>query len=306
MDKIKYKTLFGQIIQIKHGMQIDFVKLEENLKHLKEGGSLTYKDLENIADEDCWPFNKYWIWPSKGQIEDKLKNTVGWFTKLPNGEDEIIGSLCAIFRNIALVSIVLRFACPKHYVIYSRPPLKILRIERGANDVEEYLNYVDEMRILRQSFGVAKTADVDMIVWTIAQEKGQYLRDFKKLLAEQLPENLTPAELVTYLSNEPLKIAEAYFKQQAYKTAGFWTAKAYEKFLRYECIRAVGFIPARQNGEIQTLIDCLCRTSDYRFMGDILHKLRKLRNKAVHRSESFAKKDAREFLEGLKNLMENF
>ena len=31
--------------------------------------------------------------------------------------------------------------------------------------------------------------------------------EFKKLLAEQLPDNLKPGELITYLSNDPLKIA---------------------------------------------------------------------------------------------------
>jgi len=34
-------------------------------------------------------------------------------------EEEIIGNLCEIFRNISLVSIILRFVRPKHYVIYS-------------------------------------------------------------------------------------------------------------------------------------------------------------------------------------------
>lgn len=145
---------------------------------MREGEPLSYCDLEIIADDSCWPSSKYWMWPSREVIEDKLERTAGWFADIPNDEEEIIKNLCEIFRNIALVSIVLRFVCPKHYVIYSRPPLKILRIERGANDVEEYLNYVGEMRLLRRSFKVAKTADVDMIVWTIAQEKGQHLRNF--------------------------------------------------------------------------------------------------------------------------------
>lgn len=78
---------------------------------------------------------------------------------------------------------------------------------------------------------------------------------------------------------------------------------AFEKFLRNECIRAIGFIPERQNGEIQSLINCLCRTSDYRFMDDALHTLRKLRNKAVPRSDAFAKGDATSFVDGLRNLM---
>jgi len=140
MDARKYEKLFKQVIKKKHGMEIDFETIESCVKHLREGEALSYCDLEIIADDSCWPFSKYWMWPSKEQIEDKLKNTAGWFTKLPNGEEKIIGNLCEIFRNIALVSIILRFACPKHYVIYSRQPLKILRIERGAYDVEEYLN----------------------------------------------------------------------------------------------------------------------------------------------------------------------
>jgi len=303
MDPKKYEKLFKQIIKKRHGMDIDFETIESCVRHLKEGEPLSYCDLEIIADDSCWPFSKYWMWPSKEQIENKLKNTSSWFRNLPNNEEEIIRNLSEIFRNIALVSVILRFVWPEHYVIYSRPPLKILRIERGANDLEEYLNYVGEMRLLRRSFGVPKTADVDIIVWTIAQEKGQYLRDFKKLLAEQLPENLTPAELVTYLSNEPLKIAEAYYNHKAYKTAGFWAAKAFENFLRDECRRVIGFIPERQNGEIHSLINCLCRTSDYRFLDDELHRLRKLRNKAVHRSDAFTKGDASSFVDGLRNLM---
>ncbi len=191
MDKIKYKMLFDQITQTKHEMQIDFEKVEANLKHLREGGSLTYIDLENIADENCWPFNKYWRWPSKHQIEEHLKRTSGLFKNLPNSEEKAIRSLDEIFKNIALVSIILRFVHPKHYAIYSRPSLKIMRTERGIDNVEEYLNYVEELRILKDSFGVDKTSEVDIIVWAIAQEKGKSIKELKKLLAEHLPENLS-------------------------------------------------------------------------------------------------------------------
>ncbi|MFX0135978.1 MAG: hypothetical protein ACFFDN_20210, partial [Candidatus Hodarchaeota archaeon] len=221
---------------------------------------------------------------------------------LPENEEEIIGNLCAFFKNIALVSIILRFVWPKHYVIYSRPPLKILRIERGTNDLEEYLNYVQEMRLLRQTFGADKTADVDMIVWTIAQEKGEYLREFKELLAEYLPENLTPGELITYLSNDPIKIADTYFKKSDYETSGFWAARSFEKLLREECLSIFGFPPPRENGEIITNIKYLCKTKKYQFEEGTLHKLRKLRNKAVHKSRFFTKEDAKYFLDLMKSL----
>ena len=306
MDKSKYETLFNQIIKKKHGMVIDFEIIEAKLGHLREGDALTYSDLEIIANDKCWPFNKYWMWPSKDQIEEKLKGTNELFKNLPGTEEnekKVINNLDEIFKNIALVSIILRFICPKYYAIYSRPPLKILRIERGTNDIEEYLNYVGERRLLKRSFQVVTTAEVDMIVWAIAQEKGAHLREFKKLLAKQLPENLKPGELITYLSNDPLKIAEIFFRQMDHKTAGFWATRAYEKFLRDKCVCLIGFIPSRENGEIITLIDYLCSRPEYKHERNTFHKIRRLRNKAVHESKDFTKNDAKDFIERLKSLI---
>ena len=160
MDSIIFGDLFREIIRKKHGMETNFEKIESKLDHLRRENSLSYSDLEIIADESCWPFNQYWMWPSKEQIEEKLKETSGWFKNLPNDEEKVIGGLDGIFKNIALISIILRFVHPNLYAVYSRPPLRILRIERGFNDVEEYLNYVYLLRLLKHSFGVTKTADV--------------------------------------------------------------------------------------------------------------------------------------------------
>jgi len=302
MDKNEYKELFKKLIRKKHGMEIYFEKIEAKLDHLRKGNFLAYSDLEIIGDDSCWPFSKHWMWPSKEQVEEKLKKTSGWFVNLPENEEKIIGDLDGIFKNIALVSIILRFVHPNLYAIYSRPSLKILRIERGFNDVEEYLNYVYLMRILKHSFRVTRTADIDIIVWAIAYEKGSYIRQLKELLAEQLPENLTPEDLITFLHGNPLKIAEVYYRKKVIKIAGFWVAEAFEKFLRKECISLLGFIPARKNGEILTLVDLLCKTKKFKYECDKLHKLRKLRNKAVHPLEEFTKDNAKYFLKTLEYL----
>ena len=78
MDSVIFRDLFKEIIRKKHGMEVDFESIEEKLEHLRGGKSLTYSDLEIIGDERCWPFNKYWIWPSKDQVEAKLKETEAW------------------------------------------------------------------------------------------------------------------------------------------------------------------------------------------------------------------------------------
>lgn len=302
MDSIIFGDLFREIIRKKHGMEVDFDSIEEKLDHLRGGKSLAYSDLEIIGDEKCWSFKKYWMWPSKDQIEAKLKKTEGWFKTLPEKEEEIIGDLAGIFKNIALVSIILRFVHPTHYAIYSRPPLKILRIDRGFNDVEEYLNYVQLLRLLKHSFGVTKTADVDMIVWAIVYEKGEYLKKLKKMIAEQLPEKLSPEELMIFLSDNPLKIAEAYYGKKDIKTAGLWAAIAFEKFIRFEYVSFFGFRYERKNGEIVSKVRLLCNTKKFRYESQKLHKLRELRNSAVHESSEFKKDDAKYFIDTMKYL----
>jgi HEPN domain-containing protein len=306
MNQSKYEKLFKEIIRSKHGMEIDFEKIESKLAHLSEGMPLTYSDLEIIGDDSCWPFSKYWMWPSNDQIEKYLPKTKGWFKNLPIREEETISNLTGIFKNIALVSIILRFVHPLHYAIYSRPPLKMLRVERGINDTAEYMNYLQVMRTLRKSFGVSKTADVDIIVWATAYAKGEHLRTLKKLLADRLPENLGPGEIITYLSSDPLKIAELYLKINDYETAGYWAAIALEKFLREQCFILFGYIPTGGEGEIITIINYLCKTETYINKGAILHRLRNLRNRAVHISKKFTKDDAKYFIETIKSLITSY
>lgn len=297
MDSIIFGDLFREIIRKKHGMEVDFDSIEEKLDHLRGGKSLAYSDLEIIGDEKCWPFKKYWMWPSKKQVKQLLKNTRGWLKDLPKNEEWTIGELNGIFKNIALVSIILRFVWPEYYAIYSRPPLKILRIERGIDDSEEYLNYVQTLRLLKQSFGVTKISEVDMIVWVVSQEKNEYLRELTKLLANQLPENLTPEELLHYLQDNPAKIAEVYYRKGAYKTSGMWVATAFEKFLQDECKRLKLSIPRKKNGKIQNLLNSLSRTDEYWYKRETMKDLKGLRNKAVHESGTFTKNDALKFLE---------
>lgn len=274
---MKYENLFKKIVMQKHGMEVDFERIEEKLHHLKDGDPLTCDDLLIIGDDCCWPFSKYWMWPAREQIEEKLTDTKGWFKDLndnPDIEAKIISGLDEIFKSIALVSIILRFVFPDRYAIYSRPPLKILRIERGANDVEEYLNYLEVLRLLKRSFKVSKTADLDIIVWTVAQEKGEYARQLKKLLAERLPENLNPGELINLLSTKPLKIAEVHLKQGAWREAGFYAACLFEKI-----------------------------KDEYWLDKDSFIKLRDLRNKVIHDPDRFTKNDGRDFVDSLKKIL---
>jgi hypothetical protein len=312
MDKKRYKALFRKLINIKHGMEVDFYSIEQKLKHLREGGPLTYDDLEIIADDKCWPFNEYWMWPSKEQIEEKLKITDGLFVDLPNKEEEALSKLLYIFKNLSLVSIILRFVRPRYYAIYSRPPLYLLRIERGKDDIEEYINYVNELRLLRKSFGEFRTAEADMIVWAIAEEtrrdkksyEGKKIFDeFIKLLAEVLPENLTIEELISHHAQNPLKIAEVYYERRQFKTAGMWAGRAFEKHVKNKCDDLGARTYRYESDQLFNMVENICDEEDNWFNKDVLHKLRKLRNKAMHVDRPYSQIDAKYAINELKKLM---
>lgn len=307
MDTEDYKKLFKLIAKTESGKEQDLEEIEHRLGHLREGTPLSYEDLEIIADPQRWPFSKYWMWPHRDQIEKKLEITGGWFKSLPKDEAKIIRGLDKILKNIELVSILLRFAVPEEYAIYSRPVLKILRIERGGNDMEEYINYIREMRILRGCFGVKKTAEVDEIVWAIVHLKDKYGADLKKILAKRLPENLTAAELIIYLSHDPIKVAKEYLKRKDHMTAGFWAAKAFEKLLDDECREAGIFIldPTHRRSAI---IRALCeRTNHWKkpLNRGLLYDTKELRNKIIPGVNPFSYQDVEQFImhiDHLKNI----
>lgn len=305
MDQKKYESLFRKIIKQKHGMEINFEAIEENVKYLRLGGTLRYQDLEIMADEKYWPFKKYWMWPQIEQIGEKLKETDGMFTNLPADEEEIIGKLDAIFKNIALVSIVLRFVRPRYYAIYSRPPLKILNIERGSNDVEEYMNYLNKLRMLKKSFRVFRTADMDMIVWALVQSEDTQMVDFIDLLAKKMPALISPKDLIKNLSNEPLKIAEIYFDVGDYETAGMWAGRSFEQFLNDECYRVRGYISKWKEDGLLSMVEFLSNSEEYWYKKDTLHKLRKLRNRAIHIDNPLSQKETKDFIDVLKEYIKS-
>jgi hypothetical protein len=299
-----FKRLFKQIAKTESGKEQNLEGIETQLAHLKEGAALSYLDLELISEPKYWPFNKHWMWPHRSQIEKKLETTEGWFKDLPSNEREIIRKLNNIFKNIGLVSIVLRFARPEFYAIYSLPVLQIMRIERGGNEVEDYLNYISELRVLRTCFGVDNTAAADEIVWAIFHHKNKYGADLKKILAKRLPENLTAEELLIYLSNDPLKVSKEYMKRKDHMTAGFWAAKAFEKLLDDECRQAGIFIPDPTHKRSK-MISALCNMKPWwnkPANRELLYDTKEMRNNIVPGVNPFTFQYVEQFIANIDQL----
>jgi mRNA-degrading endonuclease RelE of RelBE toxin-antitoxin system len=191
MKQMDFRELFKKAVFEGYGVHENLEIIEERVSHLRTGAAITYKDLENIADDDLWPFNKFWKWPPEDKIESALKETGGILEKLKDdftyNEKEALIKFNAIFKSISLVSILLRFIFPEHYGIYSRPVLHISGTERGRNEVDEYLNYLGVLRSIldivemRERYGVERVADVDMLLLAISKLNGDYLDEFNSL-----------------------------------------------------------------------------------------------------------------------------
>jgi len=194
MKNMDFKELFKKAVFEGYGVHENLEIVEKRVSRLRTGGAIKYEDLENIADDDLWPFSRFWKWPDKDKIEGALKETEGVLEKLKedftNNERDVLLRLNAIFKSISLVSILLRFIFPEHYGIYSRPVLHISGTERGRNEVDEYLNYLNVLRSIldiyeiRERYNVEKVADVDMLLLAISKLDAEYLDEFNALYAK--------------------------------------------------------------------------------------------------------------------------
>lgn len=293
----KDRQLYDEVARENYGMEVCFEDIEKDLSPLREGGAVTCGHLERIADESCWPFNKYWMWPVRERIEESLKETDGLLARLGDDlerEEEVIKILLGIFRNIDLASILLRFAWPEEYGIYSRPPVYVLQTKRGRNAITELLNYFNDLRLFRDTLRIERAADFEMIAWAVSYQKEKYIRNFKKDLAERLPEKFPVNDLIHFNRRDPLKLAVLLQQNDHFITACKWLGEAAEKLMKDKCIE-LKFYP-----------------DDYETLGDMIYKLEadkpddpwvtrnrdslkmliRLRNEATHNSKSFAKDQA--------------
>lgn len=308
--KNRYEALFLDISFKKYRMKIDYATIEKAVSRLRGGEAITYEDLETIAREDLWAFKKYYMWPAREQIEDGLEKTWGLIidpVARPDKEEDMVRGLLALFKSLPLTSILLRFVWPEHYAIYSRPCLKLLRVERGYDDAEEYFNYNNEMRDYRTSFGLERTADVDMLIWAISQREDEFA-DIKSLLSEKLPKEFTLLDLIRNSGRRPLKVAEAFFNYGDYQTSGFWASRALEKTLQAACLREHGYLlenTPREKSDIEFLLGQLAGNPVIQKHFKLISSLRNLRNKAVHVGSNFNKQMADEFIDGVGTLAED-
>ena len=142
--------------------------IEEQLKGVRSSKRLSYEDLEKIRNWEVWNADDFGYWPAPSEIRQRLTSEEWDFWNLPRNEDRVVQQLLDIFRQVELVSVILRFVVPEHYGIISPPVENVLGIGPFADRAKKYKRYLECIREIRDSRpGLSTAAQVDMALWVL-------------------------------------------------------------------------------------------------------------------------------------------
>lgn len=315
----RIENLYKKTSQEVYGNHVDYLKLEKLLGVLKDGGSLKYEHLNFISDRELWPsFSEWYQWLAKKHINDKLIKTKDLFTDLKDYQNKgdknqeiidrkIFNCLFPIFKNIELISIILRFIDPENFGIFSPPVAYYIDSPRGINYEEEYINYLKKIREYREKFQLEKVAYVDMYIWsssvatfkepndTVAEKLESYHNDIKNMNQYDSIKKFLPPILSEKI---PLEEAEFFYDLKLYDLAALKAGIAFEKVIESKCVK---YEIEEITSILQFAIDALCKK--LKKNASDLHKVRKLRNKASHQTTyRFSKKEVRFMIDTTKEI----
>jgi len=146
----------------------DAEAVEKAVAGVRSRGALTYETVRTIIESTHFSAGRqFWTWPKPEEIEAGLAGETFDLWHLPKNETALLKRLRAVFRTFEAVSVILRFIVPKEYGILSSPVEHVLGIQPAAASIDRYLNYVRDLREIRDTRGFASAAQVDQALYTL-------------------------------------------------------------------------------------------------------------------------------------------
>jgi hypothetical protein len=200
--------------------------VEKAVAKVRSRGALTYEIVRTIIESTHFAAGRqFWTWPPEKEIEEGLAGQPFDLWHLPKNEVEILKRLRVVFRTFEAVSVILRFVVPKEYGILSSPVEHVLGIQPAAASIDRYLNYVRDLREIRDKRKFERAAQVDQALYTLqlgvlggrldnvealkkAHESDKLLRSIKvKNLADGLFGSMPRIDLAEALAGHRLDLA---------------------------------------------------------------------------------------------------
>jgi hypothetical protein len=155
--------LYEELGTLKYGGTLDFSRLEKIMEPIRLGSQeLSAEHLVALKEDTHFP--AWWKLP---EIKtEELNSLRGLFKNLNPQDFKVIQKLFEVFKNIEIMSCLLRLICPKHYGIYSAPVENLLSI-KAETPVKKYLIYLQNLGELQEHYNFERLAEVDMSLWAL-------------------------------------------------------------------------------------------------------------------------------------------
>lgn len=200
--------------------------VERAVAGVRSSRKLTHTALKAIVESPEFSgARKFWSWPSAEEMQQGLGDQELDLWNLPRNEKALLKKLRVVFKTFESVSVVLRFVVPEHYGILSTPVEHVLGIQPAPESIDRYLNYLGNLRAIRDERKFKTAAQVDQALWTLqigvygrrlegvedikaAHQQDKFLRGLRvKNLADALFDSMSALDLAEALSFDRLEIS---------------------------------------------------------------------------------------------------
>ena len=296
---------YPDVTEIKYGKRYELHRIEELVAHVRRTGKLTPEDVWKIRDNTFWIYDRHWAIPDPQAVREGLQRVserLDFWHHLRKRE-LLVQTLYEVFRNIEIVSIILRFVLPEYFGIYSPPMARILEVRRGHRDTETYLNYLDNLEEIRRHYpGFRSIAEVNMAVWVLHERVYgiHFSEEIRKSFDEdRFMEGLRLRNMAHLLDLSDVRLARSLFPvnlRLSAQLAGF----CFEQKVRrlYEKV----FRESPQYIDLKDLINRLQGAEAIDgFRAGLWHHARVIRNDALHSPEKLTEIGVRDLLAELED-----
>ncbi|MGB9893416.1 MAG: hypothetical protein ACPLRA_03310, partial [Candidatus Saccharicenans sp.] len=154
---------YQEVAILKYGGSLDFPRLEKSMEPVRLGQEeFSYHHLARLKEDNLFP--AWWKLP---ELNESELGALKWvFRNILPCDPKLIQELFDTFKNIEIISCLLRVICPQYYGIYSAPVENLLSI-KAETPVKKYLTYLENLAELQEEYRLERIADVDMALFAL-------------------------------------------------------------------------------------------------------------------------------------------
>ena len=289
-DLKSYLERFPEVCKRKFGRTYNFRALEKKFEPLRMGKRwLAAKDVLNIFDPLQTPFERYWTRPNRRELDRVLKDQRLRLGPLPPDPRETVRRALEVLHSIGTVSLVMRFAHPDRFGIFSTPIMNLLQVHQ-PHTVELYVAYCQELWTWKEHFRMASVAETETAVWTYHELTSEEARDsaaadsYREFDADVWIQRRRVAQVLRPFLEKynPLELARILVFEKP-KLAGTIAGEEYERLLRVAARKFCGGMNLNIKGATELMFNSLFEQRLISLEDKVqLDKAWRTRNAAVH------------------------